>query len=265
MANLDYRGHAQLDLLSTMKREVGREIDKFPDYTRGFSLSNDTIGSVDAELLYAMIRHIKPKRIVQLGEGLHTAVIKAAVEQNVIEGQAAADVVTVDQYFPDFEQLMPFGEGDIIYADTSHIWVEDHEIDRLLKLMMSLQGVYVHFHDVFLPHGYPPEWANRSYTEQPYIEDFLEDHPDWEVVLGAAWLHGSEKAILKAVIPSYDQGRAIPPGSLWLYRPVEGDEFDATYGQEGPLDPSLPHEFQSDRGGKRCLVCGKTVRAKVHA
>jgi hypothetical protein len=34
-------------------------------------------------------------------------------------------------------------------------------------------GVRVHFHDIFLPYDYPPDWADRYYSEQYVLGAYL--------------------------------------------------------------------------------------------
>lgn len=261
MPNLDYRGNAQVELLGTLKRELGRELDRFPDYTGEYPTTSGMFGSVDAELLYAMVRHVKPSKIVEVGSGDHSPLIRAAAKRNVEDGETPATLITTDPWEPDFLGVLPLRPGDMVFADTSHVWVKDHEIDRLLTLMEELEGVYVHFHDIFLPNGYPGAWSGRSYTEQEHVVAFLANHPEWEVVLGAAYLHDREQAALKATIASYDSERSVPPGSLWLRRGVvAADEWKL----DRDADPTQPHMFYSNRNGKQCLVCRKAKSNKLH-
>jgi len=297
MPSLDYRGDAQVELLGTFKRRYGNEYDKLPTKAEnapagGFFLGNGMFGSVDAEILYCMIRHVKPKRIVEVGSGWTTLLAVQALNKNGQEG-SPGEMVSIDPVAPGFvydqgatiikkplqdipEALDALEPGDILLTDTSHIFVANHEIDYVLRKMENLEGVYVHFHDIFLPNAYPEEWESRKYDEQLHLVDFLFNHPGWEVVVGSAWLHQYESAFLAGTFKTYDQDRPIPPGSFWLMKPsrveeiqrvadaaLEGSGITAKV-EQAPV-PTRPHEFQSDRGGKKCLVCGKTMRAKVHA
>jgi hypothetical protein len=50
------------------------------------------------------------------------------------------------------------------------------DVDRLfLDVLPRLPaGVLLHVHDVFLPDGYPPQWAWRGYNEQLLVAALLQ-------------------------------------------------------------------------------------------
>lgn len=218
----------QLTLLGTLKREYGGKWDRFPHRAQdrdddGFFLENGQFGPVDAELLYAMVRHVKPKRIVEVGAGWTTLLILQAIADMGAEGEPQPMFETVDPVAPGFVYdregvhvntkrlqemniLNTLKPGDMLICDTSHIFVEGHEIDVVLQKMEALKGVYVHFHDIFLPGPYPPQWADRGYNEQEHLRAFLEGHPAWQVILAANALHVIVHDALKATFASYDPG-----------------------------------------------------------
>ncbi|KKL49086.1 hypothetical protein LCGC14_2319050, partial [marine sediment metagenome] len=51
-----------------------------------FYLNNDLYESVDAEVLYATVRHFKPRRVLELGSGCSSLVISAACKKNAADG-----------------------------------------------------------------------------------------------------------------------------------------------------------------------------------
>src|SRR5690606_10096811 len=50
-----------------------------------FSFANEAFKSGDAEYLYCMIRHGTPRRIVEIGSGHSTLMMRRAVEKNMTE------------------------------------------------------------------------------------------------------------------------------------------------------------------------------------
>ena len=60
-------------------------LDEFqpPD---GFDWSNNLYGSVEADVLYALVRHAHPKRIIELGSGFSSLIIASAAERNSADG-----------------------------------------------------------------------------------------------------------------------------------------------------------------------------------
>ena len=58
--------------------------------------------------------------------------------------------------------------GDLLFIDSSHVLMPGSDVDFLLNQILPglPAGVLVHVHDIFLPDGYPAEWAWRGYNEQ---------------------------------------------------------------------------------------------------
>jgi hypothetical protein len=57
-----------------------------PGTAGAFFLRNSGFESVDAELLYAMVRNARPARIVELGSGYTSLLINLAAQRNVADG-----------------------------------------------------------------------------------------------------------------------------------------------------------------------------------
>jgi len=284
---MDYSIEAQQRVLEGLGKQYRTEYDSFPRNAasappNGFFLDNGMFGSVDAELLYAMVRKHKPARVVEVGAGWSTYLITEALEKNAAQGHPSQHIV-VDPVAPGFVYEIPGIElireklqdtavladlrpGDFLVADTSHVFVPGHEIDLILQTMEKLVGVWVHFHDMFLPEGYPEQWADRHYDEQEHVESFLLEHPEWQIVLAANYLHTQASSLLSENIKSYAPARPIGPGSLWLRvePPVAEIVADAFIGPV--MEPEATHKFVSNRNGKQCLVpgCRKGPDNKVH-
>jgi len=280
---MDFNPAGQEQVVKDLKRRFGTEYDRFPPNrasapSNGFHLDNGMFGSVDAELLYGMVRRVKPRHVVEVGAGWTSLVIADALVRNAAQGHPATHVA-VDPVAPGFAYKIPglrvvnetlqarsdvldlIEPGDMVVADTSHIYVPGHEIDVLLQKMADWQGVHVHFHDVFLPNDYPDSWADRHYDEQGHIEAFMEANATWEVTLAANYLHHERPELLERAIKSYDPDRPLGPGSIWLHEAtVEAEPAP----MDAAVDPEAPHIFRSDRGGTRCLDCGMTKKAKRH-
>lgn len=63
----------------------------------GFYVRNGSYESGDAESLYAIVRHVRPARVLELGSGASSHVIAAAARPGASEGHTFAHV-TVDPY-----------------------------------------------------------------------------------------------------------------------------------------------------------------------
>jgi hypothetical protein len=207
-----------------------------------FFLNNDNYGSVDAELLYAMVRATKPGRLVELGSGYTTLLINEAVRRNAADGvvtdHAAYDPYPRDFIFGDappegtrFEPIMAtdvplsvFDEleaGDVLFVDTTHTVKLGSDVNHIiLEVLPRLApGVLVHFHDIFLPFEYPEVWFTKFrylWAEQYLLQAFLAFNSAFDVVLPAQLLAAEFPERLGAVIPSFVPGTR--PGAFWLRR-----------------------------------------------
>lgn len=211
----------------------------------GFRLDNGLYGSGAAEVLYAMVRHFRPRRILELGSGYSSLVIARAVARNRDEGYSARHLVCDPYPSPLLdgrrgelevepiaaEQLPPhrfeeLAAGDVLFVDTSHTVKPGGDVNRIVLegLPRLRPGVLVHFHDIFLPYEYPPTLARDGglfWQEQYLLHAFLAFNPAFEVLLAMAALRRERETELLAAIPSLAAGRSLLPSAFWLRRRPE--------------------------------------------
>jgi len=207
-----------------------------------FFLRNHNYESVDAELLYALVRARKPRRVLELGSGYTTLLIGAACRRNAEDG-AETEHVAYDPYpraqifgaspppptrfepvsatdVP-LDAFRELGAGDVLFVDTTHTVKLGSDVNYIvLDVLPALaSGVIVHFHDVFLPWEYPRSWFETMqyyWAEQYLLQAFLAFNDAFEVLLPAQALAREHADRLSAVIPSFEPG--VSPGALWLAR-----------------------------------------------
>lgn len=201
-----------------------------------FFLDNGAYERVDAEVLYAMVRHFKPRRVLELGSGFSTLVTAQAAAANERDGHPLA-VTSVDPFpsvapgqrirlrrqraqdvpLPEFEALE---SGDILFVDTTHTVKVGGDVNFLvLEVLPVLRpGVVVHFHDIFLPWDYPREWIARGmyWAEQYLLQAFLAFNPAFETLFAAHYVSRQVPDRLRAVVPSFRSRTA--PGAFWIRR-----------------------------------------------
>ena len=244
-------GGVQLSTAQAMdyvERELARHIAELdvprddPGAPGTFFLSNTGFESVDAELLYAMVRATGPKRVVELGSGYTTLLINLACRRNAADGVATSHEA-FDPYprphilgkeLPSPTTLTPISatdvplevfsgldRGDILFVDTTHTVKLASDVNfMILDVLPLLQpGVIVHFHDIFLPWEYPRTWFEDMHwywSEQYLLQAFLAYNRDFEIIVPAHALAREQRGRLAAVIPSV--GETTSPGSMWLRR-----------------------------------------------
>jgi predicted O-methyltransferase YrrM len=172
-----------------------------PD-SSGYRFDNDYYQSPDAEVLYAIVRLLKPKRIVEVGSGNSTLLFRHAIGDGALDTQLTsidpsprleiarhADVVLRTRLEEIVDEVVFGGlrTNDLLFIDSSHEIKPGNDVLKLfLTIMPSLAaGVVVHVHDVFLPYDYPAEWVviNRwNWTEQYLLQALLQESDTYEVL-----------------------------------------------------------------------------------
>jgi hypothetical protein len=207
----------------------------------GFTLANGLYGGGVAEVLYAMVRHARPKRILELGSGYSSLVIARALARNRADGSPVRHLVCdpypstlLDGRPGEFEvervaaERVPLGRfeeleaDDILFVDTSHTVKVGGDVNRIVLegLPRLRPGVLAHFHDIFLPYEYPPSLVRDGglfWQEQYLLHAFLAFNPAFEVVLAMAALRRQRETELLAALPSLDSPESLP-SAFWLRR-----------------------------------------------
>ena len=197
--------------------------------------------SPDAEVLHAMVRWRKPRRIVEIGSGGSTQILDAACALNAADGHAV-DYAVYDPYATDrlrsgelrHARVSPIAAqdvaedvftalraGDILFIDSTHTVKLGGDVNRLFLELLPLlaPGVFVHVHDIFLPREYPRTWIEQEgkfWAEQYLLQAFLCLNAEFEVVLPLnALLHDGDRAAA-ALLRRRDPDPY--PGSFWFRR-----------------------------------------------
>ena len=149
--------------------------------------NQDWFPRLDAAAAYAMVRSLRPQRIVEVGCGHSTRFLARAVADGGLDTRITAIdpkpraslaglgiewIATPVQRVAAFP---PLGEGDVLFIDSSHQLKPGSDVEFLLKAVLPLlpAGVRVHFHDIFLPDDYPAAWTWRRYNEQAAVASLI--------------------------------------------------------------------------------------------
>lgn len=152
----------------------------------GFDNTNTFYRTPDMEVLYLLVRSLKPQRIVEIGCGSSTRISRQAIIDGglkttitAIDPWPRADIAhVVDEFIQSrletvdlavFDQLEA---GDVLFIDSSHEGRFANDVAReFCEVIPRLKpGVIVHVHDVFLPFEYPrpflreARWWSEQYT-----------------------------------------------------------------------------------------------------
>lgn len=248
LAGIDIDEGTQLDLLSRFKTEFQQEYEQFPREKTGvpgdYYVHNDMFEAVDGEILYCMIRHFKPRRLIEIGSGYSTLLAAKALLNNKKNDNNHSCEFTVIDPFPhrmlrkgiagvsrlvaepvqkvplaEFEKLR---EKDMLLIDSSHVLKigSDVEYEYLEILPRLNKGVFVSFHDIFLPAEYRKGWVMKDHcfwNEQYLLQAFLAFNTSFRILWAGSYMHLNHSDKLRDAFPSYDQARDWP-GGFWIRR-----------------------------------------------
>ena len=185
---------------------------------------------LDAAMAYAMVRRLRPARIIEVGSGHSTrfmarAIVDGGLPTNLhsIDPQPRRDIDTLCRNITrDSVTRVPvtlfdaLAANDVLFIDGSHALLPGSDVDYLFTRVFPrlAEGVVVHLHDVFLPHGYPRGWHRRAYTEQSMLAALLVGGRRFEILAPNAWLRRNEAAAV-AALDAHLQPGAFEAG-FWM-------------------------------------------------
>lgn len=241
-AGLDFRLDEQVDRLCMEWLRFASEW-KFPEGATGnqheFHLNNGFFEAVDAEVAYSIVRHYKPKRIVEVGSGNTTLLLTSAVRRNAAEGFPCR-FTSIEPHPPSYlkddlpgltslhakpvqkappELFRSLQANDILFIDSSHVVSIDSDVvfECLNILPLLAPGVIVHFHDIFVPLDYPEKFVKTNlcfWGEQYLLEAFLAFNSAFRVLWAASAMQQFRMQILQKIFPSWDGSFTRIPASL---------------------------------------------------
>lgn len=232
--------------LAEARRQLGElgkftgELDAVPDQSGpGVDcwLHNDTFEDFDAAILYCLLRHLEPRRYIEVGCGFSSFFSSRALQRNRAENSPCeATYIDPEPRLPlDIEKLggelirspvqqvkpalfQTLSDGDVLFIDTSHVLkVQSDVVFELTEILPTLPaGVWIHIHDVFTPYDYLPRYVfgnwRLSWNEQYAMECLLSDGSHFRVELTLYCLWKQEQETLTRFFP---RGRA-EPHSFWI-------------------------------------------------
>jgi hypothetical protein len=242
LIGIDMNDSLQLNLLRNDFPKFRHEYERFPteptsDASR-FHLNNGFFDGTDALVAYCMVRHFRPRLIIEVGSGYSSLVMGEAGARS-----DACPLICVEPFpsdflskgFPGLKSLVTkkvqeidldffsqLHSGDVLFIDSSHTVKIGGDVNYLfLEVLPRLKpGVMVHVHDIFLPFEYRRDWVMdefRFWTEQYLLQAFLTFNSEFEVLMANSYLNHYYQEDLKAAFPSLPGWGG---GSFWMRRRV---------------------------------------------
>lgn len=243
--DVDLRADAQLDLIKALA-PVADEFD-WPssaelarDDGRRYHYENSALGVGDGVLLYSMIRHLAPKRIIEVGCGYSSALM---LDTNTRHFDNEIELTFIEPYPELLESLMLEGDdercqikpiavqdvdlgifdslasGDILFIDSTHVSKLGSDVNRLIfdVLPRLAPGVVIHIHDIGPSFNYPDQWIRegRAWNESYLVRAFLAYNTEFEIMAWGPYLHTEHREFMDVQMPMTATERG---NSLWIRR-----------------------------------------------
>jgi predicted O-methyltransferase YrrM len=239
---IDWRGDEQARLCTEVFAAQRRLplADQPSDDPTEYHTGNEMYPALDAWLLEAMLRHLRPRRMIEVGSGFST-LVAARVNRELLDG--AMRLTCIEPYPRDFlvagvpgvgdiearsvqdvplSRFDELGSGDVLFIDTSHTVKTGGDVPWLFNRVLPrlASGVHVHVHDVFLPGDYPRQWVLEGWgwNELYLVQSFLAFNSAFEVVVGAQWMIQRRREALLRAFPDYVRHEERGGAALWIRR-----------------------------------------------
>lgn len=219
---------------------------QLPDKDGQFYWLNQMFSPIDAVIYYGLIRSLQPRRIIEVGSGYSTAIALMAagrtspqIEISCIEPYPSPFLLQqkrklkmlIQRKVQDVDPLLfeTLDPGDILFIDSSHCSRLGSDLNFLMfEAIPRLKvGVYLHFHDIFLPNEYPRVWLEDvgiMWNEQYLLLAFLMFNENFELLwsssIAATTIEKQLTSALHQVLPEgndfLDKLGPYSGGSVWL-------------------------------------------------
>jgi predicted O-methyltransferase YrrM len=216
---------------------------------RRYFFENPNYSYNDAIVLYCMIRHVRPRRIIEIGSG-HSSCAMLDVNELFFGNSIACTFIDPypellrdlikDSDLPrvrilarkvqdvSIEVFRELESSDILFIDSSHVTKTGSDVNYIVfKILPSLrEGVVVHFHDIFYPFEYPASWVyeGRGWNEAYLLRAFLQYNRAFEIVFFNSFLMENHQDAFEAAMPMCLK---VPGANLWLRKIVDDADFDS--------------------------------------
>jgi predicted O-methyltransferase YrrM len=202
-----------------------------------YYFENGFYSYTDGIVLYSMIRHFRPKRIIEIGSGFSSALMldtndvffDKQIELTFIEpyperllslinnnDKKNTTIIQSDVQEIALNNFAKLKAGDILFVDSSHVVKTGSDVNYILfEILPSLQsGVLIHFHDIFYPFEYPKKWVfmGRNWNEDYFLRSFLMYNNKFEIKLFSEYLHKLHPQAFKNMPLAYKNFGA----NLWI-------------------------------------------------
>jgi predicted O-methyltransferase YrrM len=184
-------------------------------------------GYIEAQCLHGVLRHLKPRRIIEVGSGVSTYCALRAVALNAADG-SPADITCIEPHPSKFlreadgkqitlvqsyvqhldpDRFLELQAGDLLFIDSTHAVKPGGDVVYVyLEVLPRLRsGVIIHIHDIYLPYVYQRDLLRGifQWSETALLQAFMTFNTRISTWFCLSLLHYDSPDILAEVFPEY--------------------------------------------------------------
>lgn len=235
--DINFRVDEQIHLLEKLSTFYEELPYLDPGFKGRYRFENNYYFYADGVILYATLRHFKPRKIIEIGSGFSSALMLDVNEvffDNKIsftfiepnperlfkllkdEDTQINTVISREvQRVPlvTYKDLKP---NDILFIDSSHVVKTGSDVNFIFTEVLPAlnKGVLIHFHDIFYSFEYPKDWVYQrlNWNEDYFLRAFLSYNEKFKIELFSHFLQENYKENFEGM-PLCAKSKA---SSLWL-------------------------------------------------
>jgi predicted O-methyltransferase YrrM len=181
---------------------------------RYFCNSDNKSFQVDSVTLYAMLRHYKPRKVIEVGSGYSSAIMLDVRELERLDDQSLVfiepynqqrlfqllkdgdrsntDIIEQPLWEVNIDLFKSLTAGDLLFIDSSHMAKIGSDVyDYIFRILPQLNpGVIIHIHDITPHFEMARPWFKRGlfWNEGAFLKAFLMYNSDFEVLFHSSFL-----------------------------------------------------------------------------
>lgn len=243
---IDLREAAQLELLNKLAvYYADLPFSGDPNPGLRYYFENGFFSHADAIVLFGILRHFRPRKVIEVGSGFSSAVM---LDTNDMFLDSSTEFTFVEPFPDRLESLLDkkdkssypiikeplqgvslnlfdaLQENDILFIDSSHVVKPHSDVMRIFgEILPTLNpGVLIHFHDICWPFEYPKKWflSGRAWNESYVLKAFLQYNKRFEILYFNSFMSYFHSDILEKKMPLClcrpRDTMVIGASSLWL-------------------------------------------------
>lgn len=238
---IDFQEEQQLALLDTIANESkSSDFDVEDTGRRRYFYDNPAFAWSDGIVLHAMLNHLRPRRILEVGSGYSSAMMLDTIEDWPAErttltcvepypellnsllrpgDERRLRIVERDAQEVEVRNFTELEENDVLFIDSSHVVKASSDVNYLFfEILPRLQrGVWIQIHDIYFPFEYPPQWwrEGRAWQEAYLLRAFLMYNPAFKIRWFQRYMWMRHQELLEQRVPDMANN---PGGSIWIQK-----------------------------------------------